>query len=181
MITSNALGHFVYARSKKTQLDEAACASALEQAMRTIANARKDPSDGKTKFAHCPVTMLVPRNATDPTPLRPTSEFSGFSTDHYAGYFHTDHLIPSVFFQKERDPKTLRRYEDLGFRYIFDPAADPSGHAELMAGIPAKWFEAQQSMDRILDFADPEHTSMADSRLRGRLTTWLEDRISSRY
>jgi hypothetical protein len=181
MITSNALGHFVYARSKKTQLDETACASALEQAMRTIANARKDPSDGKTKFAHCPATMLVPRNVTDPTPLRPTSEFSGFSTDHYAGYFHTDHLIPSVFFQKERDPRTLKRYEDLGFRYIFDPAADPVGHAELMAGIPAKWFEAQQSMDQIPDFADPEHTSMTDSRLRGRLTSWLEDRIRSRY
>jgi hypothetical protein len=125
--------------------------------------------------------MLVPRSATDPTPLRPTSEFSEFSTDHYAGYFHTDHLIPSVFFQKERDPKTIKRYDDLGFRYIFDPAADPAGHAELMAGIPAKWFEAQQSMDRILDFADPESTSMTDSRLRGRLTTWLEDRIRSRY
>jgi hypothetical protein len=181
MITSNALGHFVYARSKKTALDETLCTSALEQAMRTIAGARKDPSDGKTRFAHCPATMLVPRSATDPTPLRPTSEFSGFSTDHYAGYFHTDHLIPSVFFQKERDPKTLKRYDDLGFRYIFDPAADPAGHAELMAGIPAKWFEAQQSMDRIPDFADPESTSMTDSRLRGRLTTWLEDRIRSRY
>jgi hypothetical protein len=50
-----------------------------------------------------------------------------------------------------------------------------------MNGIPAKWFEAQQSMDRIPDFADPESTSMTDSRLRGRLTTWLEDRIRSRY
>lgn len=181
MITSNALGHFVYARSKKAQLDEVACASALEQAMRTIANARKNPSDGKTKFAHCPATMLVPRNASDPTPLSPTSEFRGYSTDHYAGYFHTDHLIPSVFFKKERDPRTLKLYEDLGFRYIFDPAADPVGHAELVAGIPAKWFEAQQSMDQIPEFAEPEHTSMADARLRGRLTTWLEDRIRSRY
>ncbi len=181
MVTSNALGHFVYARSKKTHLDEATCTSALEQAMRTIAGARKNPSNGRTKYAHCPATMLVPRQASDPTPLRPTSEFSSFSTDHYAGYFHTDHLIPSVFFQKQRDPKVLKRYDDLGFRYIFDPVADPEGHAELMTGVPAKWFEARQSMDRIPDFADPELSSMADSRLRGRLTTWLEDRIRSRY
>jgi hypothetical protein len=181
MITSNALGHFMYARTKKAQLDQATCASALEQAMRTIANACKNPSGGKTKFTHCPATMLVPRESSDPTVLRPTSEFSGSSPDHYAGYFHTDHLIPSVFFEKERDPKVLKRYDDLSLRYIFDSAADAEGHAELMAGIPAKWFEARQNMDRIPDFADPEHTSMADARLRGRLTTWLEDRIRSRY
>jgi hypothetical protein len=181
MITSNALGHFVYARSKKSRLDEATCTSALEQAMRTIAGARKNPSNGKTKYAHCPATMLVARQVSEPTPLRPTSEFSSFSTDHYAGYFHTDHLIPSVFFQKQRDPKVLKRYDDLSFRYIFDPVADPEGHAELVTGVPAKWFEARQSMDRIPEFADPERTSMADSRLRGRLSTWLEDRIRSRY
>ena len=181
MITSNALGHFVYARSKKAQLDEATCASALEQAMRTIANACKDPSDGKIKYGHCPATMLVPRQPGDPTPLRPTSEFSNSSPDHYAGYFHTDHLVPSVFFEKDRDPKQLKRYDDLSFRYIFDPTADAEGHAELMAGIPANWFEVKQNVDRIPDFADPERTSMTDARLRGRLTTWLEDRIRSRY
>lgn len=83
MVTSNALGHFVYARSKKTHLDEATCTSALEQAMRTIAGARKNPSNGRTKYAHCPATTLVARQASDPTPLRPTSEFSSFSTDQY--------------------------------------------------------------------------------------------------
>ena len=181
MITSNALGHFMYVRTRKAALDQIVCASALEQAMRTIANARKDPSDGKTKFAHCPATFLVPRQAGDPTPLRPTSEFNDFSPDHYAGYFHTDHLIPSVFFQKDRDPKALHRYDDLSFRYIFDPVADSEGHAELMAGTPAKWYDVGRNMDRLPDFVNPETTSLSDSRLRGRLTTWLEERIRKRF
>jgi hypothetical protein len=181
MITSNALGHFMYARSKKPQLDETDYASVLQQAMRTIANACKNPSDGKLKYAHCPATMLVPRSPDEPSPLKATSDFKDSSPDHYAGYFHTDHLIPSVFFEKDRDPKHLKRYDDLSLRYIFDSSADPEGHAELVAGIPAKWFEVRQSMDRIPEFADPEHTSMMDPRLRGRLTTWLEDRIRSRY
>jgi hypothetical protein len=181
MITSNALGHFVYARTKKIQLDPAACTSALEQAMRTIANASKKPSDGKMKYAHCPATYLVPRQPGDPTPLRPTSEFANNSTDHYAGYFHTDHLIPSVFFQKDRDPKNLTRYDDLSFRYIFDPSADPEGHAELMAGMPVKWYDVRRNMDRVPDFADPEKITALDRQLRGRLATWLEDRIRLRY
>jgi hypothetical protein len=171
----------MYARTKKPQLDQLACASTLEQAMRTIANACKNPSNGKTKYSHCPATMLVPRQSSDPTPLRATSEFSNSSPDHYAGYFHTDHLIPSVFFERDRDPKVLKRYDDLSLRYIFDPTADAEGHAELMTGMPAKWFEVRQSMDRIPDFGDPEHTSMADARLRGRLAAWIEDRIRSRF
>lgn len=181
MITSNALGHFMYARSKKPELDQTDCASALQQAMRTIANACQDPSAGKAKYAHCPATMLVPRRADDPCPLKASSDFNGFSPDHYAGYFHTDYLIPSAFFQKSRDPAALKRYDDLSLRYIFDPFADPEGHGELVEGVPAKWYEVRQSLDRIPDFADPEHTFMTDIRLRGRLTTWLEDRIRSRY
>lgn len=180
MITSNALGHFMYARTKKPTLDQGICASALEQAMRTIANARKDPSGGKAKYAHCPATMLVPRVPSDPTPLRTTSEFSSFSPDHYAGYFHTDHLIPSVFFQKDRDPKVLAHLDDLSFRYIFDPETDPEGHAELMAGTPAKWYDVKRNIDRLPDFADPEKRSTLDRQARGRLAGWLEERIRQR-
>jgi hypothetical protein len=181
MITSNALGHFVYTRTKKAELDATTCTSALEQAMRTIANARKDPSDGTSKYAHCPATFLVPRGGADPSPLRPTSEFINDSPDHYAGYFHTDHLIPSVFFQKERDPKIIKKYEDLSFRYIFDGSADPEGHAELMVGTPAKWYDVKRNMDRIPDFSDPEATTTLDRQTRGRLSRWLEERIRSRY
>lgn len=180
MITSNALGHFVYARTKKAELDATSLASALEQAMRTIANAHKDASKGH-KAVHCPATFLIPRGESDPTPLRPTSEFINSSPDHYAGYFHTDHLIPSVFFQKERDPKVLKKYEDLSFRYIFDGSADPEGHQELMVGIPAKWYDVKRNMDRIPDFADPEETTILDRQTRGRLAKWLEERIRSRY
>ena len=181
MITSNALGHFAYSRSKKALLDDAACTGALEQAMRTIANASKHPREGKLRYHHCPVTRLVPRDANDPDPLRPTSDFKEYSPDHYEGYFHTDHLIPSAFFFKSRDPHHLKLYEDLSFRYIFDPSADPDGHAELMAGIPAKWYDVRRNMDRLPAFVDPERTSVADRKLRGRLTTWLEERIRSRF
>jgi len=181
MITSNALGHFMYSRTKKTTLDSSICTSALEQAMRTIANARKDPSDGKTKYLHCPATYLVPREPNDPAPLRDTSEFSSYSPDHYAGYFHTDHLIPSAFFQKDRDPKTLKRYDDLSFRYIFDASADPEGHQELMVGTLVKWYDVRTNMDRLPDFVDPERTVALDHPTRGRLTRWLEDRIQERF
>jgi hypothetical protein len=181
MITSNALGHFMYARTKKAELDATTCGFALEQAMRTIASARKDPSDGKSKYAHCPATFLVPRLPNDPSPLRPTSEFANNSPDHYAGYFHTDYLIPSVFFQKERDSKLIAKYGDLSFRYIFDGSVDPEGHAELMLGTPAKWYDVKRNMDRIPEFADPEETKTLDRQTRGRLARWLEERIRSRY
>jgi hypothetical protein len=111
----------------------------------------------------------------------PTSEFNDCSPDHYAGYFHTDHLIPSVFFQKDRDPKILHRYDDLSFRYIFDPVADVEGHAELMAGTPAKWYDVDRNMGRLPDFVNPETTSVSDRRLRGRLSTRLEERIRQRF
>lgn len=181
MITSNALGHFIYGRTKKQELDMTACAGALENAMRTINNACKDPSVGKTRFSHAPATFLTERQPTDPEVLRPTSEFREKSTDHYAGYFHTDHLIPSVFFQKERDPKDLKRYDDLGLRYIFDPEADPDGHAELMRGTQAKWYDVQHDMDRLPEFAHPERTSRLDRQARGRLVGWLEERIKGRF
>jgi hypothetical protein len=180
MITSNALGHFMYARSKKTSLEISEWTWALENAMRTISNAQPSPSGTKAKFAHCPATFLVPRQAEDPAPLKPTSAFANFSPDHYEGYFHTDHLIPSAFFQKDRDPKGLKRYDDLGLRYIFDPSADPQGHAELMAGIPVSWYEVKRDMDRLPDFVDPERTSILDRSLRGRLVEWLEKRIKQR-
>ena len=180
MITSNALGHFMYARSKKTSLEISECTWALENAMRTISNAQPNPSGTKTKFTHCPATFLVARQPKDPAPLKSSSTFANFSPDHYEGYFHTDHLIPSAFFQKDRDPKSLKRYDDLSLSYIFDPSGDPQGHAELMAGIPVSWYEVKGDMDRLPDFVDPERTSILDRSLRGRLVEWLEKRIKQR-
>jgi hypothetical protein len=181
MITSNALGHFMYARSKKTVLEVSECAWALENAMRTISNAQATPSGRKSKFAHCPATFLISRQTGDPNPLKPTSPFANFSPDHYDGYFHTDHLIPSVFFHSERDPKNLKKYDDLSLRYIFDSSEDPKGHSELMTGIPVSWYDVKRDMDRLPDFVDPENTSSLDRPLRGRLVGWLEDRMKRRY
>jgi hypothetical protein len=50
-----------------------------------------------------------------------------------------------------------------------------------MAGIPTKWYDVRRNMDRIPDFADPEKITVLDRQLRGRLASWLEDRIRARY
>src|SRR5437016_6678574 len=59
MITSNALGHFIYSRSPSRVVDHAAKVSALENAMRTIGNAFR-PDVKQCKMKHCPATFLVP-------------------------------------------------------------------------------------------------------------------------
>ena len=100
------------------------------------------PEKKSGRLRHCPATYLVPRAQGEASPLRDSSAFSQFSSsqfssDHYQGYFHTDHLIPSAFFRPERGPKTLEHYEDLSLRYLFDSAGDPEDHAELMTGVKA--------------------------------------------
>jgi hypothetical protein len=114
MMTSNALGHFVYSRNKGALLQEKDKLLALENAMQTISHAYRDPATKKSgRLRHCPATHLVPRVQGEASPLRDSSDFSSFSPHHYQGYFHTDHLIPSAFFRPERDPKELKHYEDL--------------------------------------------------------------------
>jgi len=182
MITSNALGHFMYSRNKVAFLQEKEKLWALENAMRTISNAYSDPATKKSgRLRHCPATHLVPRLQGEPSPLRDSSAFSMFSPDYYQGYFHTDHLIPSAFFQPERDPKALKHYEDLSLRYIFDPAGDPQDHAELMTGVNATWYEVRRNIDRLPDFVNPEKNpaDFSDS-IRARLARWLEERLKDR-
>lgn len=178
MITSNALGHFTYSRSRVPTLQEKEKILALEHAMRTINNAYTGPTRGKMK--HCPATFLLPIKDGEISPLREGSEFRKYSADHYQGYFHTDHLVPSVFFKRERDPKELKLYEDLTFRYIYDPTTDAEEHAELMTGIAATWYEAKRNMDRLLDYADPETEATFSEKTRGRLAQWLEQRLAER-
>jgi hypothetical protein len=98
MITSNALGHFMYSRTAKESLDDASNGWALENAMRTISNAHKEK-----KLKHTPATFLVPASENQLCPFKSTSEFAKYSTVSYQGYFHTDHLIPAVFFQRGMD------------------------------------------------------------------------------
>src|SRR5690348_12704924 len=115
MITSNALGHFMYARTNKTILDDTTKGWALENAMRTISNAQRDK-----RLKLTPATSLVPGVAGQACPFKNTSEFAKYSTSAYQGYFHTDHLIPSVFFQRGIDPKGIAQYQGLSLQYIHD-------------------------------------------------------------
>jgi len=181
MTTSNALGHFAYARQGLDTLGDKEKAGHLENAMRTIGNAFPGPDGRKPRgLVHCPATWLVKSEDGETSPLRDTSPFKVYSPDHYQGYFNTDHLIPSAFFREERDPKDLKVFDDLSLRYIFDGAADPAGHAELMAGIEAGAYEVRRNMDRLPEFADPERTGAMSDVVRGRLEQWLSKRLAER-
>jgi hypothetical protein len=178
MVTSNALGHFVHSRSGTSVLQDKEKILALEHAMRTINNAHK--SSGRGKLKHCPATFLIPLKEGETSPIREGSDFRKYSPDHYQGYFNTDHLIPSVFFTKERDAKELKLYDDLTFRYIFDPSADAEEHAELMTGINTTWYDAKRNIDRLPEYADPETDPTLSEKTKGRLGQWLERRLRER-
>ena len=180
LITSNALGHFAYSRKKSSNLETKDKLKHLENAMRTINNAYKGGPNQKAKLKHCPATYLIPNKEGEASPLWETSSFRNYSADHYEGYFHTDHLIPSVYFKKDRDPKELKRYDSLTFRYIYDPEADPEEHAELMTGIKTKAYDLKRNMDRLPEFVDPERVSDFSAPVRGRLAQWLEQRLKHR-
>jgi hypothetical protein len=177
MITSNALGHFTYVRQRISELADKDRLWALENAMRTIGNAA--PGSDSPRIKHCPATRLVPRTETEPSPLRESSDFRPFSCRHYAGFFHTDQLIPSAFFRSERDPKHLDKFEDLSFNYIWDKNSD-ADHDELVAGVPATWYEVRRNLDRLPDFANPESTDGYPESQRARLARWLEERLAER-
>ena len=178
MITSNALGHFVYSRSGKFEMDESAKITILDSAMRTINNAYKGgvSTRGKPLLKHCPATFLLPIKEGEASPLKETSDFKRFSADHYQGYFHTDYLIPSVFFQKGEDPRGLSVYDNLTLRYIYDARTDPDEHRELMTGVDAKWYEVKRDLDRLPSFVDPQKHTGYSVPLRARLAKWLEQR-----
>jgi hypothetical protein len=110
-------------------------------------------------------------------PIRGASDLHKYSPSHYEGFFHTDHLIPSVFFSKERDPEELKLYDDLSFQYIYDAERDPTDHKELMTGAEATWYDVRRNMDRLPDFADPEKAGKLTAARHGRLARWLENRL----
>lgn len=179
MITSNALGHFVYSRSSTRTMTEKDKIVALENAMRTINNAFR-PTRKNSGLKHCPATALVSRPPEEPTPISDKSEFSRYSASRYRGFFHTDHLIPSVFFHPDRDPENLPEYNALELNYIHDASGDAEGHAELMTGTPSTWYEVQRNLDRLPSFANGESGGPLTPKLRGRLLQWLEQRLQER-
>lgn len=87
--------------------------------------------EGLTYF---PATPPVARAAGEESQIRENSDPHSYSPSHYHGFFHTDHLVPSVFFSKKRDHKEMKLYDDLSFRNIYDPVGDPQDHKELMTG-----------------------------------------------
>src|SRR6185436_18002432 len=179
MITSNALGHFELSRAASFEITNKETTHGLDNAMRTIKNAFG--SEKKIKgLTHCPATRLVAREPSEDTPIREASDLYSYSPSHYHGFFHTDHLVPSVFFSKERDQKNLQEYDDLSFRYIYDPVGDPQDHKELMTGAEATAYEVKRNMDRLPDFVDPETPLKFTSKLDGRIGRWLADRLNQR-
>jgi hypothetical protein len=179
MITSNALGHDLYSRNGRSQIDESKKLEAAEQAMRTINNAyREKPSKKAGALRHCPATFLVAKADKGEPVLK--KDLASYSADHYEGYFHTDHLLPSVFFKEDRDPKGLTLYKDLSLRYIFDSQADPGDHRELVAGIPSSWYEVKQNLDRLPSLSDPEVVSELTPKIQGQLKNWASQRLKGR-
>jgi hypothetical protein len=179
MITSNALGHFELTRAGTSEITNKEKTHALDNAMRTIKNAYGNEKKIKG-LTHCPATRLVPREQEEESPIREGSDLHPYSPSHYHGFFHTDHLVPSVFFSKERDQKHLPEYDDLSFRYIYDPVGDPDDHKELMTGEKATAYEVKRNMDRLPDFLDPEIPLKFTSKFDGRIGRWLADRIAQR-
>ncbi|MDX6612850.1 MAG: hypothetical protein QOD75_2036 [Blastocatellia bacterium] len=179
MITSNALGHFELTRAGSSEITIKEKTHGLDNAMRTIKNAYGNEKKIKG-LTHCPATRLVAREQKEEPPIREASDLHPYSPSHYHGFFHTDHLVPSVFFSKERDPKLIPEYDDLSFRYIYDPIGDPDDHKELMTGEKATAYEVKRNMDRLPDFLDPEIPLKFTSKFDGRIGRWLADRIAQR-
>lgn len=180
MITSNALGHHLYSQGETPALSEKKKLGGLEQAMRTIQNAFRDPPQKRGRIKHCPATFLVPRQEAETCPVGMNGELAKLSPNTYHGYFHTDHLIPSIFFKQDRDPAVLKLYNDLSLKYIHDAEGDPQDHKELVTGIESTWYEAKRDLDRLPEFADPETNPGMPVKTQGRLKNWLEQRLKER-
>lgn len=179
MITSNALGHFELSRARASEITNKEKAHGLDNAMRTIKNAYGNEKRVRG-LTHCPATRLVAREEGEQSPIRDGSDLQSYSPSHYHGFFHTDHLVPSVFFTKQRDGKEMKSYDDLSFRYIYDPIGDPQDHKELMTGMEATAYEVKRNMDRLPEFLDPEDQLNFSSKLDGRVGRWLADRLAGR-
>ena len=92
----------------------------------------------------------------------------------YRGWFHTDHLIPSAFFE---DSQPEHEYRDLDFSYIHDPETED--YAELMAGEPATAYEVRREV-WVPDHKDLFHDFSFERQERVAAFQWLESRLHAR-
>src|SRR5262249_4190082 len=88
-----------------------------------------------------PATILVRRPAGESSPLHGDPQHGQYSARFYEGHFHTDHLIPSVFFDGSKPAKP---FADLDLSYIHDPT-NPE-HAELVRGEPRDWYSVRNEI-----------------------------------
>jgi hypothetical protein len=101
--------------------------------------------------------------------------YGQFSTQQYRGWFHTDHLIPSVFFE---DAQPKHEYRDLDLSYVHN--SEIEDHAELMAGEPATVYDVRREVwipenkDLFQDFSFERQERVAAFQ-------WLESRLHMRY
>jgi hypothetical protein len=167
MITSNALGHFMHCQSPKNPHDTG---RALKQAMGTILNAHQEAR----KKPGLPATRLVLCPAGEASPLAGDPQYGRHSSRAYEGYFHTDHLIPSVFFDGSK-PKTL--FRDLDLSYIHD-ATNPE-HDELVRGEPTDWYTVKGEI-WMRDGARREPDLAFRDEDRKLSYQWLEQRLWAR-
>lgn len=167
MITSNALGHFMHCQSPKSPYDTK---RALKQSMGTILNAHQEAK----KKPGLPATRLVRCPAGEQTPLMGHPQHGQYSPRVYEGYFHTDHLIPSVFFDGSK-PKKL--FDDLDFSYIHDPA-NPE-HAELVRGEVTDWYTVRNEIWMREGAKREPELSLSDED-RKLSYQWLQQRLWAR-
>ena len=166
MITSNALGHFMHCLTAEPEPDRR---RALKQAMMTIQNAHRSNKRGFKQ----PATELVPRGEGEASPLEGTA-FGQFSPCRYQGYFHTDHLISSVFFQK-RQP--IQIFEDLGLTYMHNP--DEEDYDELMGGEVTNAYTIRSQV-WLPDGKDLARDFTFEKTERDEAHRWLESRVWAR-
>ncbi len=163
MITSNALGHYMHSQG----IDPT---RSLKMAMSTIRNAHREEKPKKG----LPATSLLPRPNGESSPLENDPELAGCSAHRYAGYFHTDHLIPSVFFES-KPPSSL--IKDLDLSYIHDPAT--LDHAELVKGEPVDWYTVRNEI-WLRSGQDLLKRFSFDEQDRKEAFQWLEQRLWAR-
>jgi hypothetical protein len=168
MITSNALGHFMHCQSPKALPD---VKRALKQAMDTIQNAHQEAGAKKPGL---PATRLVGCPVGAKSPLSGDPRYNQFSADVYEGYFHTDQLIPSVFFDGSK-PKKL--YSDLDLSDIHDPK-NPE-HAELTRGEVTDWYTVKNEI-WMRDGSRAEPDLVLSEEDRKLAYQWLEQRLWAR-
>ena len=138
--------------------------------MGTILNAHVEAK----KKPGLPLTRLVGCPIGEHSPLEGDAQYGRYSSRVYEGYFHTDHLIPSAFFDGS---KRTKLFDDLDFSYIHDPA-NPE-HSELVRGEATDWYSVRNEI-WMREGAKREPDLTLGEEERKLAFQWLERRLWAR-